>query len=73
MNSKPHPETADRDLKELRRTLQNQRAAKEVACKRVKQTTMRAVRCCNTPTTYLDPEILKARLAEDEEESPPEE
>jgi len=60
------PETDDFDLEELRRKLQSQRAAKSVALKKVKQTTMRAVQCYDTPTTYLDPQKLREKLAEDE-------
>ena len=61
------PETADHDLEELRRTLQNQRKAKADALQNAKRTTMQAVKCYDTPTTYLDPAELRKRLAEDEE------
>lgn len=65
MNPK-QPETADHDLAELRRKLQSQRAAKADALQKVKRTTMQAVRCYDTPTTYLDPEKLREKLAEDD-------
>jgi len=73
MSLKQPPKTADRDLTELRRTLQDQRAAKTNALLRVKQTSLRAVECYDTPTTYLDPKILKDRLAKGEEEGEEEE
>lgn len=67
MNPK-RPETADHDLEELRRKLQVQREAKADALQRVKRTTMQAVKCYDTPTTYLDPEKLREKLAQDEAE-----
>jgi len=57
----------DKDLELLREKLKAQRAAKADALSKVKKTTLRAVSCSLAPTTYLNPEELKRRLAEEEE------
>ena len=67
MDSQPRPETADHELERLRQTLKDQRAQKASALRNVKRTTMQAVKCYDTPTTFLDPQKLREKLAEDAE------